>query len=83
MLLTLSGRVTDVNPVQPLKAPPGILFTLSPIFTVVRALQPVKMPDICVQLSALKFTVVRLVQPSKTKFPKRTVDGGIVIESTP
>ena len=36
MLVTLSGIVTLVRPVQPENAQDGMIFTLSPMFTVAR-----------------------------------------------
>ena len=40
MLVTLSGIVTLIRPVQPQKAYDGMIFTLSPIFTVASFEQP-------------------------------------------
>ena len=42
MLVTLSGMVTDVKPLQPEKAPLSMLVTLSRIVMDVKPLQPSK-----------------------------------------
>ena len=80
MLVTLSGIVMFVSPVQSRKAYDGMIFTLSPIFTVTILEQLLKIEETpeCVIVHAVAFqlTVVSPVQLRKAPLfnPVRTRD---------
>ena len=83
MLVTLSGIVTDVRPVQPEKAAYPTLVTLSGIVTDVRPVQPEKaLFPILVTLSGI-VTDVRPEQPEKAAYPTLVTLSGIVTDVRP
>ena len=69
MLVTLSGMVMLVKPVQPEKAQSPMLVTLLPIVTLVNLVQPEKaLSPMLVTLTGI-VTLVNPVQPEKVSLP--------------
>ena len=87
MLVTLSGIVMFVSPVQSRKAYDGMIFTLSPIFTVARLEQPSNIGLYCepalVHAVAFQLTVVSPVQPRKAPKSMLVTLSGIVMLVSP
>ena len=80
MLVTLSGMVTEVRPMQPPKAELPMLVTPLPMVTEVRPVQPEKAESpMLVTLSGM-LTEVRLEQPEKAPQPMLVTLSGMVTE---
>ena len=82
--VTELGIATEVKPLRPLNAYPGIVFTSFPIFIVFRFVQLLNGDNpISAQFSALKFTSVKPVQPKNAQSPISVTELGIVTEVKP
>ena len=79
MLVTLTGIVTLVKPLQPSKAPPPMLVTLFGIVILVKPLQPSKAKEPMLVTLLPIVTLDKPRQPLKAQYPMLVTLLGIVV----